>query len=193
MPSIPALTAPLTDGHVELRPAAERDIPEILIAFQDDPTMHLRLGMEKPPSGAQLGDRSERAEARREAGEGVDLTIVEPGSDVCRGRVGVERISWQHRRAELGIWVAPQARGRGWAARALRLTAAWLFSACGIERVEVQTEPDNHGMQRAAAAAGFVREGVLRSYLREHGTRTDIVMLSLLPSDPPPAQAASSP
>jgi ribosomal-protein-alanine N-acetyltransferase len=190
MPSIPALTAPLSDGYVELRPAAERDIPEILIAFQDDPTMHLRLGMEKPPSGAQLGDRSERAESRREAGEGVDLTILELGSDVCRGRVGVERISWRHRRAELGLWLAPQARGRGLAPRALRLAADWLFSACGLERVEVQTEPDNEAMLRTAQAAGFTREGILRSYLREHGKRTDIVMLSLLPSDPPRGPAA---
>src|SRR5207237_6406332 len=119
MPVIPVLSAPLSDGHVELRLAAERDIPEILIAFQDDPTLYLRLGMEKPPSGAQLGSRSERAEARREAGEGVDLTILEPGSDVCRGRVGIERLEWKHRRAELGIWVAPQLRGRGLASRAL--------------------------------------------------------------------------
>jgi RimJ/RimL family protein N-acetyltransferase len=192
MPAIPVLSTPLSDGHVELRLAAERDIPEILIAFQDDPTMHVRLGMERPPSGAELGSRSERAEARREAGEGVELTILERGSDVCRGRVGVEHISWKHRRVELGLWLAPQARGRGLAPRALRLVADWLFAACGIERVEVQTEPDNEPMLRSAEAAGFTREGVLRSYLREHGTRTDIVMLSLLPSDPRPGQAASS-
>jgi RimJ/RimL family protein N-acetyltransferase len=183
MSAIPTPSGPLSDGQVELRLAAERDIPEVLIAFQDDPAMYLRLGMEKPPSGAQLGSRSEAREARREAGEAVEFTVLEPGLDVCRGQVYATGFDWRHRRAEIGIWLAPQVRRRGWAARVLRLVAEWLISACGIERVEVQTEPDNEAMLGAAAAAGFVREGVLRSYLFEHGARTDIVMLSLLPSD----------
>ena len=55
MPAIPALAAPLTDGDLMVRASAERDIPEILIAYQDDPTLHVRLGLERPPSGAQLG------------------------------------------------------------------------------------------------------------------------------------------
>jgi RimJ/RimL family protein N-acetyltransferase len=173
----------LSDDQVELRLAAERDIPEVLIAFQDDPEMHLRLGLEKPPSGAQLGSRSEEAEQARESGRYVELTILEPGSDACRGRVNVHKIEWAHRRAEVGVWLAPQVRGRGLAPRALRLAAGWMFSACGIERFEVQTDPENEAMLRAASAAGFVREGVLRSYLLERGARVDVVMFSLLPSD----------
>ena len=183
MPSIPTLSAPLSDGRVELRLAAERDIPEILIAFQDDPELHLRLGLKRAPSGAQLGSRSEQAEAEREAGQHVELTILEPGSDVCRGRVSVQRLEWKHLRAELGIWLAPQVRGRRLGRRALRLAAEWLFSACGLERVEVQTEPDNEAMLRTAHAAGFVREGLLRSYVGERGKRRDMAILSLLPSD----------
>jgi RimJ/RimL family protein N-acetyltransferase len=193
MPAIPALTAPLGDGHVELRLAAERDIPEVLIAFQDDPEMHLRLGLDRPPSGPQLGSQSEEAQARREGGRGVELTVLEPGSDVCRGRVNVHRIDWIHRRAEIGMWLAPQVRGRGWAPRALRLAARWLLSDCGIDRVEVQTDPTNEPMVRAAAEAGFVREGVLRSYLLERGARLDVVMFSLLGSDVQPGGAGEQP
>jgi len=183
MPAIPALTAPLGDGHVELRLAAERDIPEVLIAFQDDPELHLRLGLDRPPSGAQLGSQAEEAQTRREGGRGVELTILEPGSDVCRGRVNVHRIDWKHRRAEVGLWLALQVRGRGWAPRALHLAAGWLLSDCGIDRVEVQTEPDNDAMVHTAVRAGFVREGLLRSYVGERGKRRDMAILSLLPSD----------
>jgi [ribosomal protein S5]-alanine N-acetyltransferase len=193
MPAIPALTATLGDGHVELRLAEERDIPEVLIAFQDDPELHLRLGLDRPPSGAQLGSQAEEAQARREGGRGVELTILEPGSDVCRGRVNVHRIDWKHRRAELGLWLVPQARGRGWAPRALHLAARWLLSDCGIDRVEVQTEPDNDAMVHTAVRAGFVREGVLRSYLLERGGRVDVVMFSLIPSDPPPEGTETQP
>ena len=65
---------------------AERDIPEVLIAYQDDRELHLRMGVERPPSGAELGRLAERAEIDRAAGRAVTLTIIGRGSDVCLGR-----------------------------------------------------------------------------------------------------------
>jgi RimJ/RimL family protein N-acetyltransferase len=183
VPSIPDLAAPLEDERVALRLAAERDIPEILIAHQDDPLLHARLGAERPPSGAELGRRAERLEAEMAAGEAVTLTILEPGSALCRGQLNVHRIEWDSARAELGIWLAPQARGRGLSSAALRLAAGWLFDACRLERVALLTERDNEPMLGAARSAGFVHEGVFRSYGRERGRRVDLVVLSLLPSD----------
>jgi RimJ/RimL family protein N-acetyltransferase len=183
MPSIPQPAEPLTDGHVRLRMAAERDIPEILIAYQDDPQLHVRLGEDRPPSGAQLGSRGERAAHELEAGERIQLTITEPDADDCRGQISAQHFDWNHMRAELGIWVAPQARGQGVARRALRLAAGWLFETCALERLALLTEPDNEPMLRAAEGAGFVREGVLRSYARERGDRLDSAILSLLPGD----------
>jgi RimJ/RimL family protein N-acetyltransferase len=183
VPAIPDLDRPLSNDRVSLRMFAERDIPEVLIAYQDDPELHLRLGEERPPSGAELGRYAERSEAARIAGDNITLTIVEPGHDECRGEVRVHNFDWDHGRAELGIWVAPQLRGRGMARAALRLVASWLFEACRLERVQLLTEPDNDAMIAAARAAGFTHEGVLRSYLRERGSRVDVAVLSLLPGD----------
>ncbi len=185
MPSIPEPPVPLSDGVVALRLSAERDIPEILIAHQDDPELYRRLGEERPPSGAELGRRSERAEGERQAGRGLELTILEPGSDECVGQLAANRFDWIHARAELGLWLAPQVRGRGLAPRALRLGSEWLFGACGLERVQIITEPDNEPMLRTALAAGFTEEGVLRAYTRERGARVDCTVLSLLPGDLP--------
>jgi RimJ/RimL family protein N-acetyltransferase len=183
MPSIPELPEPLTDGTVRVRMAAERDIPEILIAYQDDPQLHVRLREERPPSGAQLGSLAERAEAELAAGTRLELTITEPDSDDCRGQITVRHLDWEHSRAELAIWVAPQLRNRGFARRALRLLAPWLFGACKLRRLALLTEPDNEPMLHAASAAGFVHEGVLRSYTRERGARVEDAVLSLIPAD----------
>jgi RimJ/RimL family protein N-acetyltransferase len=177
------LNGELSDGRVTLRPAAERDIPEILIAHQDDPELYVLLGMERPPSGAELGRRMEEAPGRIAAGTGVTLTIVEPGSDVCLGEVNSHHIYWDHARAELGIWLAPAARGRGLGLGALRLAATWLFETCGLERLQVLTDPGNEAMLAVARAAGFVEEGVLRGYARERGARVDVVVLSLLAAE----------
>lgn len=183
MPAIPIPIEPLSDGVVTLRLAAEWDIPDILIAHQDDPGLHVALGMDRPPTGAGLGQALERMPQELADGSRLELTIVEPGSEDCRGRLDVHNIRWDHLRAELGIWVAPQRRGRGLARRALVLGAGWLFGTLGLERLALLTEPSNEAMRRSALAAGFLEEGILRAYGRERGRRIDLLSLSLLPSD----------
>lgn len=196
MPSFPDLQVPLTDGVVSLRLSAERDIPEILIAGQDDPALHLRMGNPRPHSAAELGRRAERAEHDRLAGHGITFTLLEGESDTCVGQIDVHRVEWEHARAELGVWVAPDRRGRGLARRALRLIGPWLLTEAGLERVELLTQCDNQPMIRAGEAAGFQIEGVLRGYyrafpglppgpsLRPDG-RVDMTVLSLVRRDLP--------
>src|SRR5579875_3793191 len=120
MPAFPRLSSALSDGAVSLRPFAERDIPEILIAHQDDPQLHRRLDEPRPPSAAELGRRAERAEADRLAGARLTLSIVTGGGDLCRGQVHVHELDWDSGRARLEVWVAPGWRGRGRARRAHR-------------------------------------------------------------------------
>ncbi len=187
MPSFPPLDTPLASDRAQLRFEAERDIPEVLIAHQEDPELFVRLGLERPPSGAELGRRVEEAEQRRADGDGVRFTILPPDDDVCRGQADVHRVDWDHLRAEAGIWIAIEHRGQGLASAALVLLGRWLFEECGLQRLELFTEPDNLGMLGAARRAGMTEEGVLRAYLRERGERLDVAVLSLLPADLGPA------
>jgi RimJ/RimL family protein N-acetyltransferase len=105
---------------------------------------------------------------------------------VCRGQIFTPEVDWRHARAELGMWLAPQVRGRGLASRALKLTANYLLGSTTLERLQIVTEPDNEPMLATARAAGFVHEGVLRGYTRERGARVDCAILSLLQSDTKP-------
>jgi [ribosomal protein S5]-alanine N-acetyltransferase len=183
MPAFDDLVEPLRGELVALRFVSERDIPETLIAHQDDPQLHVQLGEDRPPSGAELGRRAELAAAERAAGVRAALAILTDDSEDCCGQIDVHGVDWEHERASLGIWVAPGSRRKGLARAALRLAADWLFSANGLRRVQLLTEPGNEPMLRAARAAGFTEEGVLRSYGRERGGRVDLVVLSLIPAD----------
>jgi RimJ/RimL family protein N-acetyltransferase len=183
VPSIPFLSEPLVDERAAVRDYAERDIPEILIAHQDDPQLHLRIGIDRPPSGAELGRLAEQEQGDRRVGRRAAFTILEPGSDVFRGRIVLTGIDWDNGRGELGIWLAPQARGKGLASAALRLLSRWLLRTCALERLQLTTESDNDPMFRVARAAGYAYEGVLRGYTLEHGKRVDNAVFSLLPGD----------
>jgi RimJ/RimL family protein N-acetyltransferase len=187
MPPFPDLDQPLTGAGVQLRLAAERDIPEILIAHQDDPSLYLRIGVSRPPSSAELGRRTEEVAADLGLGIGVWLTILAPGSDECRGQLDIHHVDWDHLRAEVAIWIAPRERGQGLAGGALALAGRWLLQTCALMRVELFTEPDNQAMLRAARGAGFAEEGVLRGYLRERGHRVDMTVMSLIAGDLEPA------
>lgn len=192
MAPIPPLSTLLADRGVGLRFTAERDIPEMLIAHQDDEQLHVWLGQERPPSGAELGRDLEQAGRERAEGIRARLAIVEPPADDCRGEITIHAIDWHQCRASLCIWIAPKARCRGLARGALRLAGRWTFDAWGLERLAVLTDPENEAMVRAARAAGFVYEGVLRSYGHERGRRLDLAVLSLLPSDLVTPQTAVS-
>lgn len=183
MAAIPELEQPLSDGVISLRTSAERDIPEILIAYEDDRHLHERMGQRRPPSGADLGSRSERAAGERTAGTQTQLTVTQVGDDTCIGQLTVHAIDWVQSRAELAIWIAPAGRGQGYGAAALRLLAGWLFSHWGMRRLSLLTEPANAPMLAAAAKAGFTNEGVLRGHALERGGRVDKVRLSLLAGD----------
>jgi RimJ/RimL family protein N-acetyltransferase len=80
----------------------------------------------------------------------------------------------------MGIWIAPEHRGKGHGKAAQRLGAAYLFEHTTYERVEASTEADNIAEQRALEGAGFSREGVLRHACFRGGQWRDMVVFSKL-------------
>ncbi len=151
----PAPPARLSDGVVGLRAISEWDIPEILIAHQDDPGLHVALRMARPPSGAELGREVERSELDRLRGLRIALTIVAPGSDDCIGRVVARVTDVAGGVAALTIWVAPQRRGQGLGRRALALASEWLLGPAGLRRLTLEAGAEDPVLRAAATAAGF--------------------------------------
>ena len=65
----------------------------------------------------------------------------------------------------------------------MRLVSRWGAHDLGISRIELMTHVDNHASQGVATAAGFAREGVLRSFATIGCGLTDVVMFSLVVGD----------
>jgi RimJ/RimL family protein N-acetyltransferase len=132
---------------------------------------------------ADGGSVVEFFEQSRKEGGWLHLVIADASSDAYLGEVMA--VVGEGGVGELGCGVIPAARGRGIATEALRLLAEWALHTVGVGRLQVFVAPENIPALRLAESAGFRREGLLRSYWDDNGTRLDAVVLSRLPGDEP--------
>jgi RimJ/RimL family protein N-acetyltransferase len=116
-------------------------------------------------------------------GERAGFAIVDEASGEFLGMAGLVRLDMDARQGEIGYIVAPAARGRGIAVRAVRLITEWWLQELGLERVELRIEVENEPSIRVAERAGYGHEGVLRSVHFKQGLRADIAVYSRLRTD----------
>ncbi|MBC6450743.1 GNAT family N-acetyltransferase [Actinokineospora xionganensis] len=81
---------------------------------------------------------------------------------------------------EVGVWLAPEAVGRGLVTRAVRLMIEWAVEERGMARVEWQAAAGNTRSLATAERIGFTREGVLRQMFPHRGARHDVEVWSIL-------------
>jgi [ribosomal protein S5]-alanine N-acetyltransferase len=176
-----ALDPPLTDGTVVLRFWRKTDLGCVDEASRDT---RIPKGTTVPDLFTERDGLAfvERQWGRLASGEGVSLVIAAAESDEALGHVTL-MLTKQTGTVSIGYWVIERARGQGLASRAVRLLARWALIDVGLARVEAFVEPDNAASVRVLEAAGFQREGLLRSYLAIHPTRADAYIYSLLPTD----------
>ncbi|MBH1937414.1 GNAT family N-acetyltransferase [Streptomyces sp. AV19] len=84
---------------------------------------------------------------------------------------------------ELGVWISPEAQGRGLVTAAARKMIDWAFGARGMARVEWRASVDNHRSAAVAKRLGMTHEGVLRQSFPVDGVRQDMAVWSLLATE----------
>jgi [ribosomal protein S5]-alanine N-acetyltransferase len=171
---------PLTDGEIVLRTRREDDVAAIVEASHD-PETRRRLD-DAPPRGEAPAESLARVEEQWATGTGAPFVIADVRDDRPLGLVNLQ-LGEDAKAANLAVSVFPQARGRGIAAKALRLCALWGLADLGLARVAAEAAVDNYASIRAIEKAGFQREGTLRAHCETHGQRHDCVMFSLIASD----------
>ncbi len=172
----------LTDGVVRMRPSSDADLEAITAACQD-PAISRYTRVPAPYEPRHAREWMNASAAGMAAGTDLGLLVVDAHSGELLGAVGLHAVDPLSGRCSSGYWVAPEARGRGTAARALRLLCGFAFGEMGVRRVELWIEPDNAPSRAVADAVGFVCEGRLRAFMVIAGAHRDMLMYSLLPDD----------
>jgi RimJ/RimL family protein N-acetyltransferase len=167
-----------------LRPFVDADLAAWAQAFRDDPELGPAVGFETDPTVETLAGRPAKNRDRAEAGEYVDLAIVDPVDETTLlGGVILHSFEWRHMHTEVGFWLVAGARGAGAATEATALCVDWAFRELGMHRVEMTTLTTSDRVLALADRLGFCREGVMRERNLERGRRLDIVMLAILQED----------
>jgi RimJ/RimL family protein N-acetyltransferase len=165
---------PLGDVVVSLRPLRTTDVA-IVEAALDDPEICRWFDNR----GVSAHDVVERAVTRWQDAEAAEFALLD--GDQCVGSLWLTLGA--DSRATVGYWILPHARGKGLVTHALALTSHWAFEELGVQRIGLLADPRNVASVRVAERAGFLHEGVLRSWVDVNGERVDHASFSLLPTD----------
>jgi RimJ/RimL family protein N-acetyltransferase len=165
-----------------LRPMREDDVDPVFRACQDPETQHWLTALPSPYTRDAAAHFVLRvAPAGRAAGTDLGCAIEADGALV--GACGLHHLTGGRLGPEIGYWIAPWARRRGYASEAAAGLAAWALSH-GAARVHLFTDVANTPSQAVARGAGFTEEGVVRGCLDyRDGRRADAVLFGRLAGD----------
>ena len=151
----------LSDGVVLLRPWVAGDAPAVYAACQDaEIARWTNVPQPYLPEHAE-GFIAHSIEAWRE-GTAAMFAITDANGREMLGSISREPMNGHI--AEFGYWLAPQARGKGAATRALRLIVDWTLATTSAIRLESYTDAGNDRSGAVLLRAGFEREGVRRAW-----------------------------
>jgi RimJ/RimL family protein N-acetyltransferase len=81
---------------------------------------------------------------------------------------------------EIGYFVVPSERGKGYVSEAIKIIVDYIFQSKNVERVQAKADPENIASWKALEKAGFKREGVLRRTFYCRGKWRDDCMYSVI-------------
>jgi [ribosomal protein S5]-alanine N-acetyltransferase len=130
---------------------------------------------------ARFGARAQR-DARTATHAGLLVRRLDDDALVGVLNVG-DIVRGVFRSAYLGYYAFVPHAGEGYMAEGLALALDFAFRTLKLHRVEVNVQPRNLRSRALVEAAGFVREGFSRRYLRIGGRWRDHVRYAMLAED----------
>ena len=109
-----------------------------------------------------------RMAARFALREVLVMGIWERAGGAYLGGTGFHAPQWNVPRAEIGYFLLPPARGRGYATEALKLVIDYGFRHAGFNRIWGDCDADNQASAGVMRRAGMLPEATMRQDCRDH-------------------------
>jgi ribosomal-protein-alanine N-acetyltransferase len=93
---------------------------------------------------------------------GIWWAVCSPDNKTFYGGGGLNNLSKEHRKAEIGFWLLTDFWGKGIMTEAMPLICKHGFEHLGLHRIEGLVESDNLNCKRAMAKLDFQHEGTMK-------------------------------
>jgi RimJ/RimL family protein N-acetyltransferase len=175
-------TETIRTERLVLRPFRPSDVDPVFRACQD-PDLQRWIGAVPSPYTHEAATEFVTGIAPRGRESGTDLGCAIEADGELIGSCGAHSLTTGRLGPEIGYWIAPWARRKGYAAEAARALADWALGH-GAPRVHLFTDVDNTASQGVAVRAGFTAEGTVRACLDyRDGSRSDAVLFGRVAGD----------
>lgn len=118
-----------------------------------------------------------------QTGKGVWWAISSTDNKIFYGAGGLNSLSTEHKKAEIGFWLLPEYWGKAIMQEAMPLICNYGFSKLGLHRIEGMVETDNIICKRAMAKLDFIFEGTMRHCEIKNGKFISLDIFSKLKDD----------
>lgn len=151
----------LRDRQLRLRAFTEADADRVVEACADPRTRHWLVSLPRPYKRSDALGYIEftREQAARQSG--FVWCIADPDDDRCLGSISLDGFGGYSRRAEIGYWAHPEARGDGVVTAAVRLVTAYAEDRDLVDSLLIRCASENAASRHVAEAAGYTTVGVL--------------------------------
>jgi RimJ/RimL family protein N-acetyltransferase len=168
--------------RLALRRFRPEDAPA-LAAYRSDPAVARYQGWTAPVPLASAAALVREFAAGTPGQPGWFQYAMARKADGCLlGDLGV-KLHENGMQAELGVTLAPEHQGHGYATEAVRAVLHHLFQQCGLRRVSAECDARNRGSERLLERVGFRREGLRPAFTWLKGEWTDDMLFGLLADD----------
>jgi ribosomal-protein-alanine N-acetyltransferase len=96
------------------------------------------------------------------------------------GTVGLNGLQLKNKRAELGYELHSSFWRMGYASEAIKEVLGFSFNQLDLYRIGAMVYPENEASIKLLIKLGFMKEGLLRGYIRQNNQFHDTYVLSLL-------------
>ncbi len=102
-----------------------------------------------------------------------------PYSNGFAGVMSLHTIDIPNHRAEIGYWLAREARGKGICSKAAEMITEYGLMTIGFKRIDGIVDVRNEPSKAALLKAGYEFEGIMKKYVtRRDGTQLDMALFA---------------
>jgi len=167
----------LSGPRLRLRPFREDDADRVVEACGDARTQHWLVSLPRTYERRHALSYVETTRETAAEGSGYVWCVADADDDRCLGAISLEGFGGYSKRAEIGYWAHPDARGRGVLTEATRRVTAWAEESGLVDSLLIRAAAGNTASARVATAAGYREVGVLpRCEPLGDGTTADLVL-----------------